>query len=113
MANGSGSSALTHLFAMPRFAPALFATFMFGLLLLFVKELDQVVRSFLLPSLLIYAQGAALLGTLHRLLGIHYFDGSTQNNEQPIPKKWKWTLLLLHVIWFVAFIGYNYYRGVL
>jgi len=99
---------------MPRFAPALFATFFSGLLLLFIDKLDQGLRSYLLPSLLVYAQGAALIGTFNRLLGFHFVDMDTQhNNEKPIPIVWKVIIWVLHLIWFAAFVIYLFYRDVL
>lgn len=100
-------------FRMPRFAPAIFAAFLFGLSLLFLKELSQNIQLFFIPSLIIYAQGAALIGALHRFLGLNYEKLSNQNNEKTIPLIWKIVIYLIHIVWFLLLIYYNCKRKVL
>lgn len=94
------------MFGMPRYAPAWFSAFLFALLLLFLNELPVNMKTYTVPSLLVYSLGAAILGTLHRLLGLHYVPQSGGNNEKPIPIEWKIALLVLHVTWFGAFVAY-------
>lgn len=107
MSEGTQNLTLTSIFRMPRFAPAFFAAFLAGLLLLFLKELHPNIRSFLFPSLVIYAQGAALISTLHRLLAIQFYKGETKDNEKPIPTLWKVVIYGLHILWFSALVVYN------
>jgi hypothetical protein len=113
MADDAQRGVFPQIFRMPRFAPAWFAAFLCGLLLLFARDLPENVRSFFLPSLVVYAQGAALLGALHRMLGIHYQRTDIPDNEKPIPTGWKFAILFSHLIWFGALIGYNFFACVL
>jgi hypothetical protein len=105
-------SALQAMFSMPRYALAWFSAFLFGVSLLFLNELPLSMKTYMIPSLLVYSLGAAGLGTLHRMLGLHYVPRSGGNNEKPIPVSWKITMLLLHLAWFGAFVAYNVLRGV-
>ncbi len=104
---------LDSLFRMPRFGPALFATLLAGIMMLFLNELEQNIRLFMIPSIVIYALGAAFLGSIHRLLGAHYVKKEDINNEKPIPCGWKIALLVTHFLWLVALVTYNCWRNVL
>lgn len=112
-------------FRMPRFAPALFAAFLSLLLLLFIRELCYKAKLFLLPSLILYAQSAAFIGMIHRLIGLHY-EAPTEkivegnkvtfkftNNEKTIKIGWKILIYLAHLALIVLLIAYNFYRHVL
>ena len=112
MTNISINSVAESFYRMPRFTPAIFSAFLCGLLLLFYRELGQNLRSFLIPSLVVYAQGSALVGTPHRHLGIHYVQKDGLNTERPIPTAWKIILFGLHLILFSGLIIYNSCRGV-
>lgn len=101
------------MFGMPRYAPAWFSAFLFGILLLFLNELPPNMKKYMIPSLVIYSLGATILGTFHRLLGLHYVSERGGNNEKPIPIQWKATLFVAHIIWFGALVVYNCYRQVL
>lgn len=113
MADTEKDNIFRSLFRMPRFAPAFFAAFLAGVLLLFLDKVSWRVKTYLIPAIVIYAMGAAFLGYLHRLLGLHYESRNHSNNEKPIPIKWKAFLYMTHFLWLVAFIIYNIYRGVL
>ena len=113
MAETKQKGVLDTLFRMPRFGPALFATLLAGIMMLFLNELDQNIKAFLVPSLVVYALGAALLGSIHRLLGSHYVKAGDVNNEKSIPVAWKVILVLVHLAWFAALVVYNSARGVL
>jgi len=108
------------IFKAPRFAPAVVGALLAGLLLLFLKELSEPVQMYLIPALVIYSLGAALIGTLHRMLAAHYTYVSFQqdqknlvNNEGPIPVPWKLSLLMLHLMWFAALATYLAWRNVI
>lgn len=112
-------------FSMPRFAPAIFAGFLSLLLLLFLRELCDKVRLFLLPSLILYAQSAAVIGMIHRLMGSHYetppekiVEGKKvtfkfTNNEKTIKIGWKILLYFAHLVLLGLFVAYNFYKNVL
>ena len=101
------------LFRMPRLIPALIAVLILGLFLLFFRELPYLVQNFLLPSLAVYALGAALLGMFHRLIAITYANPSEHWNEHTIPIIMRVILYGIHISWFAALIRYNFWRGVL
>lgn len=103
---------LDALFRMPRYAPAWFAAFLLGLALLFIDKLPANVQTYMLPSLLVYALGAALLGTLYRVVALHFLRPAP-NNEVTIPLLWRIVLWLANFAWFGAFIVYNFGRGAL
>lgn len=113
MSNGGSDGIINAMFGMPRYGPAWFSIFMFGMTLLFVQQLPVNMSTYMIPSLVVYSLGTALLGTLHRLLGIHYSSDPNKHDEKDIPRHWKINILLAHSSWFVSFIIYNIYRDVL
>jgi hypothetical protein len=113
MAETKKNGVLDSLLRMPRFGPALFAALLGGIMMLFLNELGQNIKAFMIPSLIIYALGAAFLGSIHRSLGSHYVKEGDINNEKPIPCGWKIALLAMHFLWFVALVVYNFWRLVL
>ncbi len=110
MGNATVSGGLEKVLWMPRFGPALFGAFLLGLMLLFINELPQNCRTYMVPSLAMYALGAAFLGTIHRLLGFHYVSDKYPNNEKPIPVIWRIVVYLIHLLWFGALVAYNFWR---
>ncbi len=113
MDDAQKAGVLNSLFRMPRFGPALFATLLAGIMMLFLNELEKNIRQFMIPSLVIYALGAALLGSIHRLLGSHYYVEDDRNTEKSIPWGWRVGLLVVHLIWFGVLVFYNCLRDVL
>lgn len=119
------NSIIINFYRMPRFAPAIFSAFLCGLLLLFIRELGQNLKSFLIPSLVVYALGSALIGAIHRLLALSYQEAEEKiieenkiivksvNNEKTIPTIWKVIILIVHLIWFCALVLYLVFRCVL
>ena len=59
---------LDAVYRMPRFSPAWFA-FSF-MPLLYIRDLGQYWYQILIPALVVYGIGAALLGLLHRLIAL-------------------------------------------
>jgi len=98
-----------------RLVPALFSAFLAGLLLLFYRELFENVKLFLIPSLVVYSLGAALIGTFHRIIAFYYQakKGVEKpiSNEFYIPWLGRISIWGIHLILFVAFIIYNFRRG--
>jgi len=113
MSNEYSGGTFAGMFRMPRYAPTWFSAFLFLLCLLFIGELPTNAKAYMVPSLLVYSLGTVILGSLHRLLGLHYVSPQDPNNEKPIPCGWKIFLLIAHVAWFAAFILYNLHRQVL
>jgi ABC-type multidrug transport system permease subunit len=100
------------LISLPRFNPAIVSAFLAGLLLLFLGALPENIKSFFIPSLIIYSLGATLIGTFHRILGILFEKEGLRSNEIPIPLPWKIVVWILHFVWFAALVGYNFWRCV-
>ena len=63
--------------------------------------------------MLFYSIGAAIIGNIHRFIGIRHAQANSNNNEQTIPLKYVVTIIVVHVIWFCLFLYYNFYRKVL
>ena len=107
---------------MPRFAPVWF-TISF-ILLLYIRNLGQKWYQSFIPTLLIYGLGATLLGSLHRFLALSHQKYNIKiievdpekrieesyylypNNEITIPKIYRITIYILHILWFGAFVWY-------
>jgi hypothetical protein len=68
----SDKNILGFLFPHPRFAPTIFAIFIGSIFLLFLQNLGYSIRTYLIPSIFVYAMATALVGTFHRLLALHY-----------------------------------------
>ena len=100
-------------FRMPRFAPAIFAGFLSFLLLLFLRDVGDKIRMFLLLSLILYTQCATFVGMIHRHLGLHYEKTTERNNEKTIPIIWRIILYFVHLVLLVFLAGYNFYKCVL
>jgi hypothetical protein len=113
MTNGSQDGLFRAVFGMPSYAPAWFAVLLVGLLLLLTRELPESIRIYMIPSLVVYGIGAAILGTIHRLISLHYQSPEYNNNERPIPVKVRLVILGFHLLWFAALITYNFWRKVL
>ena len=131
----SSEGILGKFYNMPRFGPAIFSAFLFLLLLLFQGKLRPEVQQFLLPALLLYSVGSAVISYVHRLMGLNYEpeimheeiktetneDGNKvtrlvikrANNEKPIPKGWKAAFYLSQIIWFGAFVYYMFSKVIL
>ncbi len=115
----------TEFVKMPRFAPAISAGVLSFLLLLFLRELSDKIRMFLLPSLILYAQSTAFVGMIHRLLGLHYEvpperieEGGKVtfkfiSSEKTIPLVWKIIIYFVHLVLLVFLLAYNFWRCVL
>ena len=120
---------LDAVYRMPRFSPAWFA-FSF-MPLLYIRDLGQYWYQILIPALVVYGIGAALLGLLHRLIALsnvkpqeviievdeerrlkQYIYINT-NNEITIPFCGRFFLYTAHLGWFAGFVWYLTYRGII
>lgn len=77
-----------------------------GLVMLFYKELSDEIKTYLVPALLVYAMGNALIGYIQG----SYFRANGGRNEfqEPLP-----VYYFLYCIWFALFLVYLFYRNVL
>ncbi|ARP40025.1 hypothetical protein K08M4_33480 [Vibrio syngnathi] len=77
-----------------------------GLIMLFYKELADNTKSYLVPALLVYTIGNALIGHIQG----SYFraNGMKKGFSEPL-----WFYYFLYCIWFALFLAYLLYRNVL
>ncbi|MDB2681304.1 hypothetical protein N9Z14_01765 [Opitutales bacterium] len=78
----------------------------FGTLMLFIKELPEVWKSYLLPSLIVHLIGTGLIGYFQGAL--FRAKGMVQGYHDPVVK-----FGIAYAVWFVALIAYFMYRGLL
>lgn len=120
---------LDAVYRMPRFSPAWFA-FSF-MPLLYVRDLGQNWYQILMPAIVVYGIGAALLGLLHRLIALSNVEPQeviievdkerrlkeyiyiNTNNEMTIPLLGRISLYIAHLAWFAVFVWYLTYRGII
>jgi len=86
MSNESQEKLYDSLIRAPRLVPALLSILVLGLLLLFLRDLPENIRTYLVPSIVVYCLGGLRLGMFHRLIALH-FEASGSNNECTIPIK--------------------------
>ena len=109
-------------YRMPRFAPSLIA--LASLPLLCIRDLGQQWYRLIVPALVVYAIGAALLGMLHRMIALSSekripirdndeLEETTEefryfypNNEMTIHLLGRICLYLAHMGWFALLICY-------
>jgi len=94
------------------YAPFLGAGFVFGLLLLFYRDLDSTLRNILVPALAVYTIGTLLLGYLYFELDV---INCVKNKERagPQPTYIIWIFRILHGIWFLLLMIYMFCKSVL
>ena len=117
------SKYIEHVAKDARYFPTLVGVFVLGLLLLFFKELSDPIKLYLIPSLLIYVLGTSFLGYWQSMLswreGLKHRaekEALRQKDEKTVevyigtrPATFR-NIILLHVLWLLTFIVYNFYR---
>ena len=109
-------------FRMPRFAPAIFA--LAFLPLSFIRDLGQQWYRLIVPALVVYGIGAAILGMIHRMIALSSEKRREviikvdevkkivenislyTNNEMTILWWKKIVIYLAHLVWLALFIWY-------
>ena len=95
--------------------PFLCAGFVFGLMLLFYKELDCDIRTILVPAFAVYMMGTSILGYICFELDRINCVMAAKRGESPSPQRWYivWIIWLVHIIWLSSLIYYLFYKSVL
>ena len=88
------------------YSVAIINLLVFGLLMLFYKELAEDAKSFLVPALLVYTLGNALIGYIQ---GSYYRAKGKRTGFNEL----LWFYYVLYCIWFFLFLSYLFYRNVL
>jgi hypothetical protein len=96
-------------------APFLGTGFVFGLMLLFCRDLDSTLRAILQPAITVYMIGTLLLGYVYSELDKINYVRAARNDETPGPQPWYITRIIcfLHAIWFLLFVKYLFWKSVL
>jgi hypothetical protein len=97
------------------FFPFLGMCFIFGLFLLFYRDLDSSLRTILVPGITVYMIGTLLIGYLYFELDVINVVRSNNRGEKadPQPSSVIWTFRILHVIWFLFLIIYLFRNNAL
>ncbi len=102
------------IYTQPRLVPALFSLLILGLILFSTQKLSKNITEHLIPALIVYCLGAALIQTIHRLLAINYENPiKSHENESTIPR---WLLIIIyssHIILFILFTKYLFLKNIL
>lgn len=87
-----------------RYWPALLSIFILFMLLLVFDKLTEPLRTWFVPSLVVYAMGASFVGYLQTMWWVR-----RQHNKLAV---WQISIIVvLHVFWIGCFIVYNHSRG--
>jgi len=97
------------------FFPFLGMCFIFGLFLLFYRDIDSSLRITFVPAITVYMIGTLLIGYLYFELDIINCVRSTNRDEKadPQPSSIIWTFRIFHGIWFLLLIIYLFRTSVL
>ncbi|HUT31177.1 MAG TPA: hypothetical protein VMX13_15385 [Sedimentisphaerales bacterium] len=97
------------------YAPFLGTAFVFGLMLLFYRDLHPTIQTILLPAIAVYMIGTLLLGYVYSELDRINCVRAAKNNEKPAPQPWYVTGIIwaLHGIWFLLLVIYLFRKTVL
>ena len=95
--------------------PFLGTAFVFGLMLLFYKDLDCTVRTILVPAIAVYMIGSSIIGYLYFELDVINCVEAEKNGEKPSPQSSciTWIFRLLHGFWFLLLVIYLFSKSVL
>ncbi|MFC1678320.1 hypothetical protein ACFLZ9_01120 [Patescibacteria group bacterium] len=98
----------------PRLVPALFALLILVLLLFSPQELPENIIKHLIPALVVYCLGVALIQTIHRLKAIeNEKPGERHENESTIPRWLAFMVYFCHITLLVLFTFYLFKKDVL
>ena len=97
------------------YAPFLGIGFIFGLLLLFYRDLDSTIRTILVPAIAVYMIGTLLLGYVYFELDMINCVRAKKNEEEPGPQPpyITWIFRFLHGSWFLLLVKYLFCKNVL
>lgn len=97
------------------YAPFLGTGFVFGLMLLFYKDLDSTLRTILVPAIAVYMIGTSLIGYIYSELDVINCVRAAKNDQKPGPQPpyITWIFRFLHGLWFLLFVIYSFRKSVL
>jgi len=97
------------------YAPFLGTGFVFGLMLLFYRDLCSTIRTILVPAISVYMIGTLLIGYVCSELDRINCVRAAKNNEKPGPQPRYVTGIIwfVHGIWFLLLVIYLFWKIVL
>jgi hypothetical protein len=95
--------------------PFLGAGIVFGLMLLFYRDLDSTIRTTLVPAIAVYMIGSSIIGYLYFELDVINCVRAAKNAESPSPQPSyiTWIFRFLHGFWFLLLAIYLFCKNVL
>lgn len=97
------------------YAPFLGTSFLFGLMLLFCRDLDSTIQTILVPAIAVYIIGTLLLGYVCSELDRINCVRAANNDKKPGPQR-RYVIGIiwsLHGIWFLLLLSYLFWKSVL
>ena len=99
-----------------RYGITVLSGFVLGLLLLFLKELKEIsafVPLYVIPGLIIFTIGTAIIGHIQILLTVSANTKAVAADKQPsgIKESHLTRILWAHAIWFILFLCYLAWRA--
>ena len=97
------------------YIPFLGAAIVFGLMLLFYRDLDLTIRTILVPAIAVYMIGSSIIGYLYFELDVINCVRAAKNGERPSPQPSyiTWIFRFLHGFWFLLLAIYLFCKSVL
>jgi len=95
--------------------PFLGAGIVFGLLLLFYRDLNFTTRTILVPAIAVYMIGSSIISYLYFELDVINCVRAAKNEEKPSPQPpyITWIFRFLHWFWFLLLVIYLFWKIVL
>lgn len=95
--------------------PFLGAGFVFGLMLLFYRELNLTIQTILVPAIAVYMIGSSIIGYLYFELDVINCVRAAKNGEKPSPQPpyITWIFRFLHGFWFLLLVIYLFCKSIL
>ena len=95
--------------------PFLCTGFIFGLMLLFYRDLDLNIRTILIPAIAVHLIGSSIICYVYHELDVINCVKARNRGEAPSPQHWFVTLVIwaVHIIWLLLLIIYLFYKDVL
>lgn len=95
--------------------PFLCEAFIFGLMLLFYKDLDLNIRTILIPAIAVHLIGTSIICYIFHELDVINCVKARNRKEDPSPQPWLVTCAIwaVHIGWFLLLIKYLFCKDVL
>ncbi|MDQ7049945.1 MAG: hypothetical protein Q9M92_10565 [Enterobacterales bacterium] len=90
-----------------RYGITVLSSFILGLLLLFLPELGQFTKQIVVPALVVYTIGSALIGHIQILLTVSANTKAKAGEERGIREGHLNWIIWSHISWLLMYIGFQ------